>query len=85
LTYHVIPGRVLAADVMGMTNPSSPRSVEGSALTVKTTAPVMINNANVTQTDITASNGVIHVIDTVLMPPSLSNPGNAANSAPANP
>jgi len=82
LTYHVLPGRILASDVMGMTNPSSPRSVEGSALTVKTTAPVMINNANVTQTDITASNGVIHVIDTVLMPPSLSNAGNAANSAP---
>ena len=70
LTYHVVPGKIMAADVMSMSNPSSPKSVQGATLNVKTTAPVMVNDANVTATDISASNGVIHVIDTVLMPPS---------------
>ncbi len=70
LTYHVIPGRVKAADVMAMSNPSMPKSVQGATLNVKTTAPVMVNDARVIVTDIEASNGVIHLIDTVLMPPS---------------
>jgi uncharacterized surface protein with fasciclin (FAS1) repeats len=69
LTYHVVPGKVMAADVMAMTNPSMPKTVNGATLTVKTTAPVMINGANVTQTDMVAGNGVVHIIDTVLMPP----------------
>lgn len=68
LTYHVVPGKLKAADVMGMSNPSMPTTVNGKQLTVKTTAPVMVNNANVIKTDIEATNGVIHVIDTVLMP-----------------
>ena len=68
LTYHVVPGKLKAADVMGMSNPSMPTTVNGKQLTVKTTAPVMVNNANVIKTDIEASNGIIHVIDTVLMP-----------------
>jgi len=70
LTYHVIPGKVKAADVMSMSNPSMPKSVQGATLNVKTTAPVMVNDARVIATDIEASNGVIHLIDTVLMPPS---------------
>ena len=68
LTYHVVPGKLRAADVMGMSNPSMPTTVNGKQLTVKTTAPVTVNGANVIKTDIEASNGVIHVIDTVLMP-----------------
>lgn len=70
LTYHVVPGKIKAADVMGMSNPSMPTTVNGKQLNVKTTAPVMVNSANVIRTDIDASNGVIHVIDTVLMPDS---------------
>lgn len=66
LTYHVVSGKVMAKDVLGLT---SAKTVEGSELTVKVdNGKVMINNANVTTTDIEASNGVIHVIDTVLMP-----------------
>jgi uncharacterized surface protein with fasciclin (FAS1) repeats len=66
LTYHVVSGKVMAKDVVGLT---SAKTVEGSDLTVKVeNGKVMINNANVTKTDIEASNGVIHVIDTVLMP-----------------
>jgi uncharacterized surface protein with fasciclin (FAS1) repeats len=79
LTYHVIPGKVMAADVMAMTDPSMPKTVNGATLTVKTTAPVTVNGANVTQTDIVTSNGVIHVIDTVLMPPAAT----PATPAPA--
>jgi uncharacterized surface protein with fasciclin (FAS1) repeats len=66
LTYHVVSGKVMAKDVVGLT---SAKTVEGSDLTVKVeNGKVMINNANVTTTDIEASNGVIHVIDTVLLP-----------------
>lgn len=68
LTYHVVPGKIKASDVMSMSNPSMPTTVSGKQLNVKTTAPVMVNNANVIRTDIEASNGVIHAIDTVLMP-----------------
>lgn len=65
LTYHVVPGRVMAKDV----KPGSVKTVQGSALTVKTEGgKVMVDNATVTQTDITASNGVIHVIDRVVLP-----------------
>jgi uncharacterized surface protein with fasciclin (FAS1) repeats len=67
LTYHVVAGKVMAADVVKLTQANT---LEGS--TVKITVmggKVMVNNANVTATDIVASNGVIHVIDTVLMPP----------------
>jgi uncharacterized surface protein with fasciclin (FAS1) repeats len=67
LTYHVVPGRVMAADVVKL---SEAKTVNGAMLmiTVKD-GTVMINNAKVIMTDIVASNGVIHVIDTVLMPP----------------
>lgn len=64
LTYHVVPGKVMAKDVKA----GQVKTVQGSSLTVSTTDGVMVDNAKVTATDIAASNGVIHVIDTVLMP-----------------
>jgi len=65
LTYHVVPGRVMAAQV----KPGQVKTVEGQSLTVTTmNGAVMINNAKVLKTDIVASNGVIHVIDTVVLP-----------------
>jgi transforming growth factor-beta-induced protein len=70
LTYHVVAGQVMAADVMGMDGQDVP-TVAGP--TVKVTidgSTVMINDAKVTTADIAASNGVIHVIDKVLLPPS---------------
>lgn len=65
LTYHVVAGKVLAADVVKL---NSATTVEGSTVTINTTDGVRINNANVVTTDIETSNGVVHVIDTVLMP-----------------
>ena len=65
LTYHVVSGKVLAADVMNLT---SALTVQGGELTIYTTNGVKVNNANVIKTDIVCDNGVIHVIDTVLMP-----------------
>jgi len=65
LTYHVVPGRVMASDV---TKLSSAKSVQGSSIKVDTRSGVKVDNANVIQTDIKASNGVIHVIDQVIMP-----------------
>jgi uncharacterized surface protein with fasciclin (FAS1) repeats len=64
LTYHVVPGKVMSKDVKaGMV-----KTVEGSSLTVSTMGGVKVDNANVTAVDIVADNGVIHVIDTVVMP-----------------
>ena len=68
LTYHVVPGKVMAADVVKL---SSAKAVSGDTLTVKTGNGVMVDNARVVKTDIGASNGVIHVIDTVLLPKGL--------------
>jgi len=65
LTYHVVPGQVMAADVVTLT---SATTVQGQNLSIDTSSGVKVNNANVVQTDIAASNGVIHVIDTVLLP-----------------
>ncbi len=66
LTLHVMPGRVMAADVAGKT--LHPASVNGEALHVDGTSGVTVNGAKVVSADIACSNGVIHVIDTVLMP-----------------
>jgi uncharacterized surface protein with fasciclin (FAS1) repeats len=65
LTYHVVPGKAVAADVK-----SGPlKTVQGQILKVEVSATgVQIDNAKVIQADVMASNGVIHVIDTVLMP-----------------
>jgi uncharacterized surface protein with fasciclin (FAS1) repeats len=65
LTYHVVPGAVMAKDVKS----GSVTTVEGQALLVDVSnAGVMVNDAKVIKTDIVASNGVIHVIDTVVLP-----------------
>ena len=65
LTYHVVAGNVMAADVVKMT---SAKAVSGDMLTIKATGGVMINGSKVVKADIKTSNGVIHVIDTVLIP-----------------
>ena len=65
LTYHVVPGKVMAKNVSGV---KSAKTVQGSDVRVDASHGVTINNSHVTQADIEASNGVIHVIDTVLMP-----------------
>jgi uncharacterized surface protein with fasciclin (FAS1) repeats len=67
LTYHVVPGKVMAADVVKL---KDAKTVEGSTVTIDTSNGVKINNAAVVKTDVEASNGVIHVIDTVIMPAS---------------
>ena len=66
LTYHVVAGAVMAADVVKLT---SATTLEGSNITVMVSdGGVKVDNANVVTTDIKTSNGVIHVIDTVIMP-----------------
>ena len=65
LTYHVIAGKVMAKDAAALTQA---KSVQGGILTINTSAGVKINDAVVTKSDIECTNGVIHVIDTVLMP-----------------
>ena len=66
LTYHVVAGKVMAADVVKL---SQAKTVNGKMLMVKVHGGnVMINDAKVTSTDIAASNGVIHVIDSVVLP-----------------
>ena len=64
LTYHVVPGKVMASDVKA----GKVKTVEGSELTVSTSGGVMVDGAHVVKTDIAADNGVIHVIDSVIMP-----------------
>jgi uncharacterized surface protein with fasciclin (FAS1) repeats len=67
LTYHVVPGKMLAADVVKV---SSAKAVSGDTLPIKVSGDtVMVDKARVVKTDIAASNGVIHVIETVLLPP----------------
>ena len=64
LTYHVVPGKVMAADVKAGSVPT----VQGSSLTVATDGGVKVDGPRVIATDIVASNGVIHVIDSVVLP-----------------
>ena len=66
LTYHVVAGKVMASDVVKI---SSAKTVNGKSATVKVSdSGVMIDGANVVATDIETSNGVIHVIDSVILP-----------------
>ena len=69
LTYHVVSGKILAADVVKLHNKTKVKTVQGASVTVTNKHGVKINNAKVIKTDIEASNGVIHVIDAVLLPP----------------
>jgi uncharacterized surface protein with fasciclin (FAS1) repeats len=64
LTYHVVPAKVMAKEVKA----GKVKTVQGSELTLATAGGVMVDNAKVVKTDIVADNGVIHVIDTVVMP-----------------
>ena len=64
LTYHVVPGKVMAKDV----KPGKVKTVQGSELTLGTTGGVTVDAAKVVQADIAADNGVIHVIDSVVLP-----------------
>ncbi len=77
LTYHVVPGAVLAADVVGL---SEATSVQGESIGIEVIdgGVVLNGSANVTATDVEASNGVVHVIDQVILPPSLTQTGSEA-------
>lgn len=66
LTYHVVPGKVMAADIAGKT--LDVETVEGSTAAINATNGVMIDGATVVTADVEASNGVIHVIDAVILP-----------------
>ena len=67
LTYHVVPGKIEAAKVVKL---DEAKSVNGKMIDIKVRDGIaMVNDARVTKTDIVASNGIIHVIDTVIMPP----------------
>lgn len=83
LTYHVVPGKVKAADVVKI---SEAKTVQGQVVSVKTAGgKVSLNgSSNVVKTDIEASNGVIHVIDSVILPPAKSDP-NIVEVAVSNP
>lgn len=67
LTYHVVAGKIMAADVLA----GDVATAQGENVTIDTTDGVKINAANVTATDFPATNGVIHMIDAVLVPPSI--------------
>lgn len=66
LTYHVVPGKIMSSQIAGKT--AAVKTVQGSNLAVDATSGVKVDNAKVVQADILASNGVIHVIDTVVLP-----------------
>jgi len=67
LTYHVVPGKVMAADVVKL---NTAKTVQGQSVNIVVRdGKVMINGANVLKTDIVCTNGVIHVIDEVILPP----------------
>ena len=66
LTYHVVPGKVMSGDIAGQR--VAPETVQGRPLAINATEGVMVNDARVVAADVEATNGVIHVIDTVLIP-----------------
>jgi len=65
LTYHVVPGQLMAADILKM---SSAKTVEGQSLTINAKNGVKVDGANVTKADVLTTNGVIHIIDSVVLP-----------------
>ncbi len=68
LTYHVVSGKVMAADVLKLKNGAHVKTVNGKSVVVHNQHGVRVDNARVVKADIECSNGVIHVIDTVLLP-----------------
>ena len=71
LTYHVVAGKVMAADVVKLKDGTKVKTVNGASITVGTKHGVMVDKAKVVKTDIVCSNGVIHVIDSVILPKGL--------------
>ena len=71
LTYHVVPGRIMSTDLVDMRYTRT-ETVQGEMITVDARSGVKVNGANVVKADIPASNGVIHVIDTVILPPTMT-------------
>ena len=67
LTYHVVPGKIMSKDIAGKALKA--KSVQGAEISVDAITDVMVDKAKVVKADIEASNGVIHVIDSVIMPP----------------
>ena len=76
LTYHVVPGRMMAADVVQQ---SSLKTVQGQSISVDTKGGAKVDGANIVKTDIATDNGVIHVIDKVILP---SEEGNTCLASP---
>ncbi len=68
LKYHVVPGKVMASDVVGLGNGTHVETLQGQSFKLTINGKVQVNDANVIQADIECSNGVIHVIDTVILP-----------------
>mgnify|MGYP001367816411 CR=1 FL=1 len=66
LTYHVVPGKLMAADVL---KASELKTVQGASAKISSAGGAKIDAANIVKTDVAASNGVIHVIDAVILPP----------------
>lgn len=71
LTYHVVAGKVMAADVVKLKSGTKVKTVNGASITVGTKHGVTVDKAKVIKTDIVGSNGVIHVIDSVILPKGL--------------
>jgi len=67
LSYHVVSGKVMSKDIAGKT--TTAKSVQGAEISIDATKDVMVDKAKVIKADIETSNGVIHVVDTVMMPP----------------
>jgi len=75
LDYHIIPQRIDAAQALSMSSPTSPATLEGDPLQVTNTGGlVYVNGAGVVKSDVNTSNGIIHEIDTVLIPPTVTTP-----------
>ena len=68
LKYHVTSGKIMAADALKLTKPTKIKSLNGQSFTVSTKGGVHVDKAKVIKTDIVCSNGVIHVIDSVILP-----------------
>ena len=70
LTYHVVPGKIMSSDLIEKRLVSA-KTVQGQAVDIDARTSVKVNNANVVKADIVGTNGVIHVIDSVILPPDL--------------
>ncbi|NIM27425.1 MAG: fasciclin domain-containing protein [Gammaproteobacteria bacterium] len=70
LTYHVVPGKIMSSELLAE-RLTSARTVQGESITIDARISVKVNDANVVKADIGASNGVVHVIDSVILPPSI--------------